>query len=72
LVGNISNSRGDFDGQVCCQPFCIEIGMLTGTNRIKTISLNVIAKFKSENPDFDIDFESFVKDLSTEETVLLL
>lgn len=39
-------------------------------HRIKTISMNVIAKFKSENPDFDLDFESFVKELSTDEVVL--
>lgn len=38
--------------------------------RIKTISMNVITKFKSENPDFDVDFESFVKELSTDEVVL--
>lgn len=37
--------------------------------RIKTVSLNVIAKLKSENPDFDIDFETFVKELSTDEVV---
>jgi len=35
--------------------------------KIKTISNNVIAKFKSENPDFDVDFESFVKELATDE-----
>lgn len=38
--------------------------------RIKTISLGVIARFKSENPDFDIDFETFVKELTTDETQL--
>jgi len=38
-------------------------------HRIKTISMNVIAKFKSENPDFDVDFDSFVKELSTDEVV---
>ena len=37
--------------------------------RIKTISLAIISKFKAENPDFDLDFEAFVKDLSTEEVV---
>jgi hypothetical protein len=40
------------------------------TPRIKTISLGVIARFKSENPDFDIDFETFVKELTTDETVI--
>ena len=29
----------------------------------------MIAKFKSENPDFDVDFESFVKELATDEVV---
>src|SRR5277367_2048717 len=38
-------------------------------DRIKTISNSVIAKFKSENPDFDVDFDSFVKELSTDEVV---
>jgi hypothetical protein len=32
--------------------------------------VNIIAKYKSEIPDFDIDFETFVKELSTDETVL--
>ena len=41
------------------------------TIRIKTISLSVIAKFKAENPDFDIDFESFVKELSTDDAVFI-
>jgi len=31
--------------------------------------LNVIAKFKAEIPEFDIDFESFVKELSTDDAV---
>lgn len=39
------------------------------TYRIKTISLSVIAKFKAENPDFDVDFESFAKELSTDDAV---
>jgi hypothetical protein len=39
------------------------------TSRIKAISLNVIAKFKAEIPEFDIDFESFVKELSTDDAV---
>ena len=43
--------------------------MLMRENRIKTISMNVIGKFKSENPDFDIDFDAFVKELSTDEVV---
>lgn len=38
-------------------------------NRIKTVSLSVIAKFKAENPDFDIDFETFAKELATDDTV---
>ena len=39
------------------------------TFRIKAISLSVIAKFKAENPDFDVDFESFAKELSTDDAV---
>ena len=66
MVGDISNSRGGFDGKVGDPS---TNGMLTCKNRIKTISLNVIAKFKAENPDFDIDFETFVKELSTDDTV---
>jgi hypothetical protein len=38
--------------------------------RIRTISMNVFAKFKAENPDFDMDFDAFVKELSTDEVVI--
>jgi len=40
--------------------------------RIKSTSLGIITKLKSENPDFDIDFESFVKELTADETVRVL
>ena len=66
MLGNVSDSRGGFDGKVGHPS---KNGMLTCKTRIKTISLNVIAKFKAENPDFDFDFEAFVKELSTDETV---
>ena len=48
--------------------------MLIGDNhfRIKVVSLSVITKFKAEIPEFDIDFDSFVKDLLTDETVMSL
>jgi hypothetical protein len=40
--------------------------------RIKAISAGVIARYKSENPDFDLDFDSFVKELIADETVCAL
>jgi hypothetical protein len=42
--------------------------MLT-RKRIKTISMSIIGRLKSENEDFDIDFETFVKELLTDEVV---
>jgi hypothetical protein len=69
LVGNISDTRGDSHGEVRLPKQLIECRL---TTRIKTISLGVIARFKSENPDFDIDFETFVKELTTDETVMTL
>lgn len=41
----------------------------TNRNRIKTISTSIIARFKSENAEFDIDFDAFVKELLTDEVV---
>ena len=41
------------------------------TIRIKTISMNVIAKMKAEIPDFEFDFETFVKELSTDDAVFI-
>jgi hypothetical protein len=67
LVGNISDTRGGSHGQV---RFPVQLVEWKLTTRIKTISLGVIARFKSENPDFDIDFETFVKELTTDETVI--
>jgi len=39
--------------------------------RIKTISMNVIAKMKAEIPDFEFDLETFVKELSTDDAVFI-
>jgi hypothetical protein len=38
--------------------------------RIKSISMAIIAKYKTEIPDFDMDFETFVRELSTDAPVL--
>ena len=64
LVANISNSRGDFDGKVRASiPFLMLIF------RMKNVCLSVMAKLKSENPEFNLDFESFVQELSSDEPV---
>ena len=39
--------------------------------RIKTISMNIIAKYKSEIPDFDMDLDTFVKELATDVPVFI-
>ena len=39
--------------------------------RIKTISMSVIAKMKADVPDFEFDFETFVKELSTDDAVFV-
>ena len=41
----------------------------TDSHRLKTASLSVIAKFRAENPEFDIDYETFIKELSADDTV---
>ena len=66
MAGNISDPRRDYDGKVR-YPLSYYQDVLTF--RIKAISLSVIAKFKAENPDFDVDFESFAKELSTDDAV---
>ena len=67
LVANIPNSRGDFDGKVCPPIPFREL-----TLRMKNVCLSVMAKLKSENPEFNLDFESFVKELSSDEPVCSL
>lgn len=64
MAGNIPNSRGDFDGKV---KFLTCSRVLT--NRIKSISQGIISKYKAENPDFDLDFESFAKEITMDEAV---
>jgi hypothetical protein len=71
MAGNISDSRGGYDGKVRSTHIKSRGRYYLLTIRIKTISLSVIAKFKAENPDFDIDFESFVKELSTDDAVFI-
>jgi hypothetical protein len=39
------------------------------TIRIKSVSQALMSKFKAENPDFDLDFDAFVKDITNDETV---
>lgn len=68
MAGNISDSRRDYDGKV---RFRVSITGDTLTIRIKTISMNVIAKMKAELPDFEFDFETFVKELSTDDAVFI-
>jgi len=38
--------------------------------KIKSVSMAIIAKHKVENPDFDLDFDALVKDITADETQL--
>ena len=38
-------------------------------HRFKSITTTLLAKYEAENPEFHYDFDSFVKEVLTDETV---